>query len=239
MVGVFVTAFYSFRLYFLVFHGKEKWRLQKFAHHDDHHHGLNPKESPHESSLSITLPLVLLAIPSVLIGFMTIEPILFGSFFAQSIFLDIEAHPTMELLSHHFREIYHGPLGMALHSITSLTFLFTLSGVAFAYYCYEVNLNLPKVIFNRTQIIYKVLQNKYGFDSFNEKFFAFGSRLLGEKFWQIGDVKIIDGWLVNGTAKSISKFAEKIRVIQSGYIYHYAFAMVIGVFLFLTFFIKI
>jgi NADH-quinone oxidoreductase subunit L len=128
---------------------------------------------------------------------------------------------------------------MALHSITSLPFLFALSGVAFAYYCYEVNLNLPKVIFNRTQIIYKVLQNKYGFDSFNEKFFAFGSRLLGEKFWQIGDVKIIDGWLVNGTAKSISKFAEKIRVIQSGYIYHYAFAMVIGVFLFLTFFIKI
>jgi len=239
LVGVFVTAFYSFRLYFLVFHGKEKWRLQKLAHHDDHHHGLSPKDNPHESSLSVTLPLVLLAIPSVVIGFMTIEPILFGSFFAQSIFLDIEAHPTMEHLSHHFREIYHGPFGMALHSITSLPFLFALSGVAFAYYCYEVNLNLPKVIFNRTQIIYKVLQNKYGFDSFNEKFFAFGSRLLGEKFWQIGDVKIIDGWLVNGTAKSISKFAEKIRVIQSGYIYHYAFAMVIGVFLFLTFFIKI
>jgi NADH-quinone oxidoreductase subunit L len=239
LVGVFVTAFYSFRLYFLVFHGKEKWRLQKLAHHDDHHHGLSPKDNPHESSLSVTLPLVLLAIPSVVIGFMTIEPILFGSFFAQSIFLDIEAHPTMEYLSHHFREIYHGPFGMALHSITSLPFLFALSGVAFAYYCYEVNLNLPKVIFNRTQIIYKVLQNKYGFDSFNEKFFAFGSRLLGEKFWQIGDVKIIDGWLVNGTAKSISKFAEKIRVIQSGYIYHYAFAMVIGVFLFLTFFIKI
>ncbi|MEY3810969.1 MAG: NADH-quinone oxidoreductase subunit, partial [Pseudomonadota bacterium] len=239
LVGVFVTAFYSFRLYFLVFHGKEKWRLQKLTHHDDHHHGLSPKDNPHESSLSVTLPLVLLAIPSVVIGFMTIEPILFGSFFAQSIFLDIEAHPTMEHLSHHFREIYHGPFGMALHSITSLPFLFALSGVAFAYYCYEVNLNLPKVIFNRTQIIYKVLQNKYGFDSFNEKFFAFGSRLLGEKFWQIGDVKIIDGWLVNGTAKSISKFAEKIRVIQSGYIYHYAFAMVIGVFLFLTFFIKI
>jgi NADH-quinone oxidoreductase subunit L len=239
LVGVFVTAFYSFRLYFLVFHGKEKWRLQKLAHHDDHHHGLSPKDNPHESSLSVTLPLVLLAIPSVVIGFMTIEPILFGSFFAQSIFLDIEAHPTMEYLSHHYREIYHGPFGMALHSITSLPFLFALSGVAFAYYCYEVNLNLPKVIFNRTQIIYKVLQNKYGFDSFNEKFFAFGSRLLGEKFWQIGDVKIIDGWLVNGTAKSISKFAEKIRVIQSGYIYHYAFAMVIGVFLFLTFFIKI
>jgi NADH-quinone oxidoreductase subunit L len=239
LVGVFVTAFYSFRLYFLVFHGKEKWRLQKLAHHDDHHHGLSPKDNPHESSLSVTLPLVLLAIPSVVIGFMTIEPILFGSFFAQSIFLDIEAHPTMEHLSHHFREIYHGPFGMALHSITSLPFLFALSGVAFAYYCYEVNLNLPKVIFNRTQIIYKVLQNKYGFDSFNEKFFAFGSRLLGEKFWQIGDVKIIDGWLVNGTAKSIGKFAEKIRVIQSGYIYHYAFAMVIGVFLFLTFFIKI
>ena len=239
LVGVFVTAFYSFRLYFLVFHGKEKWRLQKLTHHDDHHHGLTPKDNPHESPLSVTLPLVLLAIPSVVIGFMTIEPILFGSFLSKSIFLDIEAHPTMELLSHHFHEIYHGPFGMALHSITSLPFLFALSGVALAYYCYEVNLNLPKTIFNRTQTIYRVLENKYGFDSFNEKFFAFGSRFLGDKFWQIGDVKIIDGWLVNGTAKSVSKLAEKIRVIQSGYIYHYAFAMVIGVFLFLTFFIKI
>ena len=239
LVGVFVTAFYSFRLYFLVFHGKEKWRLQKLTHHDDHHHGLTPKDNPHESPLSVTLPLVLLAIPSVVIGFITIEPILFGSFLSKSIFLDIEAHPTMELLSHHFHEIYHGPFGMALHSITSLPFLFALSGVALAYYCYEVNLNLPKTIFNRTQTIYRVLENKYGFDSFNEKFFAFGSRFLGDKFWQIGDVKIIDGWLVNGTAKSISKLAEKIRVIQSGYIYHYAFAMVIGVFLFLTFFIKI
>ncbi|WP_422683627.1 NADH-quinone oxidoreductase subunit L [Candidatus Methylopumilus universalis] len=239
LVGVFVTAFYSFRLYFLVFHGKEKWRLQKLTHHDGHHHGLTPKDNPHESPLSVTLPLVLLAIPSVVIGFITIEPILFGSFLSKSIFLDIEAHPTMELLSHHFHEIYHGPFGMALHSITSLPFLFALSGVALAYYCYEVNLNLPKTIFNRTQTIYRVLENKYGFDSFNEKFFAFGSRFLGDKFWQIGDVKIIDGWLVNGTAKSVSKLAEKIRVIQSGYIYHYAFAMVIGVFLFLTFFIKI
>ena len=239
LVGVFVTAFYSFRLYFLVFHGKEKWRLQKLTHHDDHHHGLTPKDNPHESPLSITLPLVLLAIPSVVIGYMTIEPMLFGSFFTTSIFLDIEAHSTMERLSHHFHDIYHGPFGMALHSVMSLPFLFALSGVALAYYCYEVNLNLPKTIFNRTQTIYRVLENKYGFDSFNEKFFAFGSRFLGNKFWQIGDVKIIDGWLVNGTAKSISKLAEKIRVIQSGYIYHYAFAMVIGVFLFLTFFIKI
>ena len=239
LVGVFVTAFYSFRLYFLVFHGKEKWRIQKHAHPDDHHHGLSPEDNPQESPLSITLPLVLLAIPSVVIGYMTIEPMLFGSFFSTSIFLDIEAHPTMERLSHHFHDIYHGPFGMALHSVTSLPFLFALSGVALAYYCYEVNLNLPKAIFNRTRMISRVLENKYGFDSFNEKFFAFGSRFLGERFWQIGDVKIIDGWLVNGTAKSIGKLAEKIRVIQSGYIYHYAFAMVIGVFLFLTFFIKI
>ena len=239
LVGVFVTAFYSFRLYFLVFHGKEKWRLQKLAHHDDHHHGLSPKDNPHESSLSVTLPLVLLAIPSVVIGYITIEPMLFGSFFTKSIFLNPEAHPTMEHLSHHFHEIYHGPFGMALHSLLSLPFLFALSGVFLAYYCYQINLNLPKFIFSRTQGIYRILENKYGFDTFNEKFFAFGSRFLGEKFWQIGDVKIIDGWLVNGTAKSIGKLSEKIRVIQSGYIYHYAFAMVIGVFLFLTFFIKI
>ena len=239
LVGVFVTAFYSFRLYFLVFHGKEKWRLQKLTRHDDHHHGLSPKDNPHENSLSVTLPLVLLAIPSVVIGYITIEPMLFGSFFAKSIFLNSEAHPTMEHLSHHFHEIYHGPFGMALHSLLSLPFLFASSGVFLAYYCYQINLNLPKFIFSRTQGIYRILENKYGFDTFNEKFFAFGSRFLGEKFWKIGDVKIIDGWLVNGTAKSVGKLSEKIRVIQSGYIYHYAFAMVIGVFLFLTFFIKI
>ncbi len=239
LVGVFVTAFYSFRLYFLVFHGKEKWRLQKLAHHDDHHHGLSPKDNPHESSLSITLPLVLLAIPSVVIGYITIEPMLFGSFFTKSIFLNSEVHPTMGHLSHHFHEIYHGPFGMALHSIISLPFLFASSGVLLAYYCYQINLNLPKFVFSRTQGIYRILENKYGFDTFNEKFFALGSRFLGEKFWQIGDIKIIDGWLVNGTARSIGKLSEKIRVIQSGYIYHYAFAMVIGVFLFLTFFIKI
>jgi len=239
LVGVFVTAFYSFRLYFLVFHGKEKWRLQKLVRHDDHHHGLSPKDNPHESSLSITLPLVLLAIPSVVIGYITIEPMLFGSFFTKSIFLNPEVHPTMANLSHHFHEIYHGPFGMALHSIISLPFLFASSGVLLAYYCYQINLNLPKFIFSRTQGIYRILENKYGFDTFNEKFFALGSRFLGEKFWQIGDIKIIDGWLVNGTARSIGKLSEKIRVIQSGYIYHYAFAMVIGVFLFLTFFIKI
>ena len=239
LVGVFVTAFYSFRLYFLVFHGKEKWRLQKLVRHDDHHHGLSPKDNPHVSSLSITLPLVLLAIPSVVIGYITIEPMLFGSFFTKSIFLNPEVHPTMANLSHHFHEIYHGPFGMALHSIISLPFLFASSGVLLAYYCYQINLNLPKFVFSRTQGIYRILENKYGFDTFNEKFFALGSRFLGEKFWQIGDIKIIDGWLVNGTARSIEKLSEKIRVIQSGYIYHYAFAMVIGVFLFLTFFIKI
>ncbi len=239
LVGVFVTAFYSFRLYFLVFHGKEKWRLQKSAHRDAYHQGLNPKDNPHESPFSVTLPLVLLAIPSVVIGYMTIEPMLFGSFFAKSIFLDIKAHSTMEYLTHHFYEIYHGPLGMALHSILSLPFLFALSGVALAYYCYQVNSNFPKAILNRTQTIYRILENKYGFDAFNEKFFALGSRLLGERFWRVGDEKIIDGWLVNGIAKSISKLAEKIRLIQSGYIYHYTFAMVIGIFLFLTFFIKI
>jgi NADH-quinone oxidoreductase subunit L len=92
---------------------------------------------------------------------------------------------------------------MALHSLLSLPFLFASSGVLLAYYCYQINLNLPKFIFSRTQGIYRILENKYGFDTFNEKFFAFGSRFLGEKFWQIGDVKIIDGWLVNGTAKSI------------------------------------
>ena len=117
---------------------------QKLVRHDDHHHGLSPKDNPHESSLSITLPLVLLAIPSVVIGYITIEPMLFGSFFTKSIFLNPEVHPTMANLSHHFHEIYHGPFGMALHSIISLPFLFASSGVLLAYFCYQINLNLPE-----------------------------------------------------------------------------------------------
>jgi NADH-quinone oxidoreductase subunit L len=244
LAGVFVTAFYSFRLYFLVFHGQEKWRHVKHdahdeAHHDDHHHGLAPEDDPHEPGWVVKLPLILLAIPSLIIGYVAIEPMLFGKFFEGVIFVDATAHPAMEHLAHHYHEMLHSPAGMAFHGFMTLPFALALSGVVLSWYFYMKRPDIPVAIQAKCHVIHQVLENKYGFDEFNERVFAGGSRLLGSKLWQIGDVKLIDGAMVNGTANLIGKLAGKVRHLQSGLIYHYAFAMIIGVFLFLTFFIKI
>ncbi len=242
LAGVFVTAFYSFRLYFLVFHGKEKWReVKQDAHHDDHghHHGLSPHDDPHEPGWVVKLPLILLAIPSLVIGYIAIESMLFGSFFKDAIMVDAASHPAMEHLSHHYHEILHSPVGMALHGVLTLPFLLAASGVAVAWLFYMKRPDIPASIQQRFNGIYQILENKYGFDSFNERVFAGGARWIGNKLWQIGDVQLIDGAMVNGTARLIGRIAGIIRQLQSGLIYHYAFAMIIGVFLFLTFFIKI
>lgn len=244
LAGVFVTAFYSFRLYFLVFHGKEMWRHHKHnthdgTHHDEHHHGLSPEDNPHEPGWVVKLPLVLLAIPSLIIGYVAIEPMLFGQFFENIIDVDATSHPAMSHLAHHYHEILHSPSGMALHGFMTLPFALALSGVVLSWYFYMKRPDIPSAIQSKCRVIYQVLDNKYGFDAFNERVFAGGSRLLGSKLWQIGDVRLIDGAMVNGTANMIGKIANKMRHLQSGLIYHYAFAMIIGVFLFLTFFIKI
>lgn len=242
LAGVFVTAFYSFRLYFLVFHGKEKWRMIKHdAHHDSHedHHGLTPHDDPHEPGWVIKLPLILLAIPSFFIGYIAIEPMLFGNFFNDVILVDNASHPAMMHLAHHYKEILHSPAGMALHGLMTLPFLLAASGVALAWFFYMKRPDIPANIQQRFIVIYKILENKYGFDNFNERVFAGGARLIGNKLWQIGDVQLIDGALVNGTANLIVRISGIIRHLQSGLIYHYAFAMIIGVFLLLTFFIKI
>lgn len=243
LAGVFVTAFYSFRMYFLVFHGKEKWREQHHgAHHDDyhedehdaHHHGLGPNDNPHESSWVVTLPLVMLAIPSIFIGYIAIEPMLFGEFFKGVIHVNHEAHPVMATLAHHWHEIYHSPSGMAIHGLMTVPFFLALSGVIVAWFFYMKRPDIPAAIQYHFAGIYRLLENKYGFDTFNEKFFAAGSRLLGNQLWQIGDVMLIDGAMVNGTANLISKFSFIIRKLQTGLIYHYAFAMIIGIFLTLS-----
>ncbi|WP_029148549.1 NADH-quinone oxidoreductase subunit L [Methylophilus sp. 5] len=262
IVGVFVTAFYSFRLYFLVFHGEEKWRHAKHdhahaahadehdehaddAHHDDdahddaHHHGLGPNDNPHEPGWVVTLPLVLLAIPSLVIGYIALEPMLYGDFFKNVIFVNPEAHPAMEHLAHHYHEFMHSPAGMAIHGFTSLPFFLAASGVLLSWFFYMKRPDIPAAIKARFIVIYNILENKYGFDSFNEKFFAGGSRYLGSLLWKYGDITLIDGAMVNGTANTMGKIAAKIRNLQSGLIYHYAFAMIIGVFLLMTFFIKI
>jgi NADH-quinone oxidoreductase subunit L len=245
LAGVFVTAFYSFRLYFLVFHGAEKWRVVKHdTHHGDEHdshdhHGLGPTDDPHEPGWVIKLPLILLAIPSLAIGYFTIEPMLYGSFFKDVIFVDSAAHPAMHELTLEWHEVSHNAVGMALHSLLSLPFLFASFGVALAWFFYMKRPDIPATIQARFATINKILENKYGFDSFNERVFAAGSVFIGNKLWQIGDVKIIDGAMVNGTANLIGKLSGVVRKLQTGLIYHYAFAMIIGVFLMLTFFNKV
>lgn len=241
LAGVFVTAFYSFRMYFLVFHGKEKWREVKHdAHHDDdhddHHHGLAPTDDPHEPGWVIKLPLILLAIPSLLIGYVAIEPMLFGEFFKGVIFVDASAHPAMHELAHHWHTIFHSSAGMALHGLMTVPFALAASGVGLAWFFYMKRPDIPAAIQTRFATINSILENKYGFDSFNDRVFAAGSRFIGNKLWLIGDVKIIDDTLVNGTARLIGKLSGIVRRLQTGLIYHYAFAMIIGVFFMLSFY---
>jgi NADH-quinone oxidoreductase subunit L len=235
LAGVFVTAFYSFRLYFLVFHGKERFDQNPDAHHvahDDHgHHGEHQK--PHESPWVVTVPLVLLAIPSVIIGFVTIQPMLFGDFFKGSISVNLERHPAMEELA----KLFHGPLEMALHGLTAAPFWLALSGVVLSYYMYMVNPALPAAIKRSAQPIHTLLENKYYLDWFNENVLARGARGLGTVFWKLGDEKLIDGAVVNGSWKLVGWISGMVRKLQSGYIYHYAFGMIIGVFVLMTYFV--
>ncbi|MDB5884709.1 MAG: dehydrogenase subunit [Polaromonas sp.] len=235
MAGVFVTAFYSFRLYFLVFHGKERFDQNPEAHHaahDDHGHPAAHHE-PHESPWVVTLPLILLAIPSVVIGFLTIEPMLFGEFFKGAIFVNLERHPAMKELA----DLFHSPVQMAIHGLSTPPFWLAVAGVALSYYLYIVNPGLPTSIKRKVTPLYQLLENKYYLDSFNENVLARGMRGLGTVFWKVGDQKLIDGALVNGSWKLVGWISSGVRRLQSGYIYHYAFGMIIGIFVLMTYFV--
>lgn len=233
LAGVFITAFYSFRLYFLVFHGKERFDQNPDAHHDNHHDHHNEHHKPHESPWVVTVPLILLAIPSVVIGFFTIEPMLFGSFFKDAIFINGEKHAVMEELAHAF----HGPLQMAIHALTTAPFLLALAGVVTSYYMYMVNPALPAAIKARFESIYTLLENKYYMDWINENILARGARALGNGLWKWGDQFLIDGTLVNGSWKVVAWGSGVVRKVQSGYLYHYALAMILGVFVLMTYFV--
>jgi NADH-quinone oxidoreductase subunit L len=242
VAGVFVTAFYSFRLYFLVFHGKERFDQNPDAAHKKHfsdeepdahgHHGDHDK--PHESPWVITVPLLLLAFPSVVIGFLTIEPMLFGGLLKDSIVVNLERHPAMEELAKEF----HGPVQMALHGFLSAPFWLALAGVVLAWYMYLVNPKLPARVKSMFQPVYTVLENKYYMDWFNENVIARGARLLGVGLWKGGDEAIIDGALVNGSARGVAWFAGVMRLFQTGYIYHYAFGMLLGLILLMSYFVS-
>jgi len=234
LAGVFVTAFYSFRLYFLVFHGKERLDKNPDAHHhqDDHGHHVTD-HGPHESPWVVTVPLILLAIPSVVIGYLTIGPMLFGDFFKGAIFVNLEKHPAMEELAH----LFHGPLQMAVHSFTSLPLWLAVSGVAMAYYMYMVNPALPTAIKRNAMPLFMLLENKYYLDWFNENVLARGARTLGMGLWKVGDQAIIDGALVNGSWKLVGWVSGVVRKVQTGYLYHYALAMILGIFMLMTYFV--
>lgn len=174
---------------------------------------------------------MLLAIPSVVIGFITIEPMLFGDFFKGVIFVN-ETHHAMEELRHEF----HSPMAMAIHAFTSLPFALALAGVVSAYYCYLVNPKVPAWFFAKFHALHTLLDNKYYLDKFNQAVFANGARMLGGNFWNVGDKALIDGLVVNGSAKLVGWFASVIRRAQTGFIYHYAFVMILGVLGFLVWF---
>ncbi|MCX7209537.1 MAG: NADH-quinone oxidoreductase subunit L [Burkholderiales bacterium] len=232
LAGVFVTAFYSFRMYFLVFHGKERFgQAHHHAaddHHGDEHHGLAPGEKPHEAPWVVTLPLVLLAIPSVLIGYVAIEPMLFGDFFKGVIFVNA-SHPAMAELGEHFQ----CATAMAVHAFTTLPFMLAAGGVVTAWYFYLINPAVPTWIKKQFHFIYVILDNKYYMDKFNEVVFAGGARRIGSALSNVGDRNLIDGLIVNGSGRVVNWCSGVVRTLQTGYIYHYAFTMILAIALYL------
>ncbi len=227
LAGVFVTAFYSFRMYFLVFHGKEHFHHKPFPpeedepHHDDHH-----AHTPHESPWVVTAPLLLLAIPSVVIGFMTIGPMLYGDFFKDAITFDFDKHPALREMGMEF----HGPVAMALHAFGQPPFWLALAGVVVAYWFYMLQPAIPAAIKRIFSPVYTLLENKYYMDWINEYILAAAARLIGRGLWKGGDAAIIDGLLVNGSAHAVGGIAQLTRFIQTGYLYWYALVMILGVF---------
>jgi NADH-quinone oxidoreductase subunit L len=237
LAGVFVTAFYSFRMYFLVFHGKERYDQNPDSHHGHHadHHDDHDHSShrPHESPWVVTVPLILLAIPSVVIGYMTIDAMLFGEFFKDAIFVDVGKHPVMQELA----DAFHGPVAMALHAVTTAPFWLALAGVVVAWYMYLINPAVPAAMGRALHPLVVLLENKYYMDWINENILARGARALGNGLWKIGDRTLIDGLLVNGSWKLVAMVSAWTRKLQTGYLYHYALVMILGIFLLMTYFV--
>ncbi|MEP6557331.1 MAG: NADH-quinone oxidoreductase subunit L [Burkholderiales bacterium] len=242
LIGVFITAFYSFRVYFLVFHGKPRFDQNPDVHHDSVHiddphqpaqHDAHASHDPHESPWVITLPLVLLAIPSVVIGYFTIGPMLYGDFFRDSIYVNEARHPVMTEL----REAFHGPLEMAKHALSSEVLMFALAGVVLSFLLYIVFPRVPAAIKRNGGFVYRLLDNKYYLDWFNENVIARGARVVGTGLWQRGDQKLIDGLLVNGSWRTVGRISAFARSFQSGFLFQYALVMIMGVFILMTYFV--
>ncbi len=214
--GVFITAFYSFRMFFLVFHGEE--RMDKHT-----------KEHLKEPRWVVTVPLIMLAIPSVFIGGFTIGDMLFGDYFGNAVYI-AEHHEGLAEVGKHF----HGAWAFVEHSFAGPAVYLAAAGVFSAWFIYMKQPDIAENLKRRFIILYNLLDRKYYFDDFNSAVFGGGSRNLGDRLWQIGDVKFIDGLLVNGSARLVSWFAGVTRHLQTGMLYHYAFAMIIGVLMLLV-----
>jgi NADH-quinone oxidoreductase subunit L len=236
---VFVTAFYSFRMFFLVFHGEERFGKGHADHHGDHddeepaadhHHGLAPGDKPHESPWVVTAPLILLALPSVFIGYLTIGPMLHGDFFKDSIAVNAAAHPAMATIGAQF----HGALAMALHAPSTLVFWLDVAGVGAAWFIYLKRPAIAAAVKRRFEWVYRLLDNKYYMDWFNEHVLSAGARLLGTGLWKGGDEALIDGVAINGSARVVGGIAQLTRLFQTGYLYFYALVMLLGIFALMT-----
>ncbi|MDH5856831.1 NADH-quinone oxidoreductase subunit L [Lampropedia aestuarii] len=229
--GVFITAFYSFRMYFLVFWGPERYDQDPHAHehhHDDHGHD----SKPHESPWVVTVPLMLLAIPSIAAGYLVIG-FLFGEFFDGVTFADVNGHPAMQVLSEEFTSV----MGMTMHAIWTAPFWLALAGVLAAWYCYLINPAVPAAVQRTLSPINKLLEEKYYMDKLWINVFAGGFMKLGKVFWKVGDQKIIDGTVVNGSWRMVGWLSGIVRKFQSGFIYYYALVMILGVFALMTYFV--
>ncbi len=218
LLGVFITAFYSFRMFFLVFHGET--RMDKHT-----------AEHAHEPPGVVTWPLILLAVPSIIIGWMTAGSVVFGDYFKGAIEVASE-HDVIARLGE-----YHGGFGFIKHGFQTPALYLAAAGVITAWVFYLVRPDIPAMLDKKLGFFRRILENKYGFDDFNQAFFANGSVGLGRTLWKVGDQNIIDGAMVNGSAKAVGLFAGFTRYLQSGYLFHYAFAMIIGLLGMLTWFL--
>ncbi|MBA8886922.1 NADH-quinone oxidoreductase subunit L [Dokdonella fugitiva] len=235
MAGVFVTALYSFRLLYKTFHGKERFVVDAHhhghGHHDDHHDDHGHQEpghlahAPHESPWVITLPLVLLAIPSVVIGWFTVGPMLFGGWFGGAI--RVSQEEGRDVLGEIGKE-FHDPLHMVLHGFTQAPFWIAFAGFAVATWIWLFNPGVTERFKSALRPLYTMLNNKYWVDELYQAVFARGGIALGRGLWKGGDAGLIDGVAVNGSAALVDRVSATVRWLQSGYLYHYAFAMILG-----------
>ncbi len=208
--SVLVTSLYSFRLFFLTFHGKERM--------DEH-----TREHLHETPAVVTVPLMVLAIPSIVIGWLFVDAVLFGDYFGSAIFVAAEHDVLGEMAAS-----WPGPASFFVQGFVHWPFFLGLAGFVIAWYLYIRRPELPEMIAARTRIVYDVLVRKYGFDELYQFLFAGGAREVGGVLWRFGDRTLIDGLMVNGTAKAVGWFSSIARRVQSGFLYDYAFAMIIG-----------